>query len=438
MTVDTANLSPSRMSSLGLFLKTVGRNSGALTISGAAQKLATFLVLVLANRALSKDQFGAYALVLATAEIVRVVSAFGVDQITLRALARAGERHDHILSNALLLKALATVGAIVIFAGAAWYLRFTPAMWVGWGVLSIDYFLSAGVLSLVSYHQASVRADRAVPAVLLGTGATLAVGVLAFALHAPMPWFLASMPAGNAVALVTLWLMSRRWVRPSFGLASRAALISFASAAWPLAVTGAVVLLYFRVSTLMLAKLDGLGAVASYTPAYKLSEAFLLLPAALAGTTLPVLAASLRHGPSRASVRAYQSALLVSLALSVPFGIGTSLLGRFVLIHLFGPSYAGSALALTILGWATVLMSLNIQTTNALIALDRERLVMAITVVNLATNIVANLILIPRLSFNGSAYATLLTEGVNFAMQAGLVAYFLRPSRWHISEAATT
>jgi O-antigen/teichoic acid export membrane protein len=114
------------------------------------------------------------------------------------------------------------------------------------------------------------------------------------------------------------------------------------------------------------------------------------------------------------------------------------LLGRFVLIHLFGPSYAGSALALTILGWATVLMSLNIQTTNALIALDRERLVMAITVVNLATNIVANLILIPRLSFNGSAYATLLTEGVNFAMQAGLVAYFLRPSRWHISEAATT
>ena len=144
----------------------------------------------------------------------------------------------------------------------------------------------------------------------------------------------------------------------------------------------------------------------------------------------------LRRGPSRAGIRAYESALLVSLALSVPFAIGATVLGRFVLTHLFGPSYAASALALAILGWATVLMSLNIQTTNALIALNRERLVMAVTVVNLATNIVANLILIPRLSFNGSAYATLATEGVNFAMQAVLVAYFLRPSRWRAAEAA--
>jgi O-antigen/teichoic acid export membrane protein len=59
---------------------------------------------------------------------------------------------------------------------------------------------------------------------------------------------------------------------------------------------------------------------------------------------------------------------------------------------------------------------------------------MAVTVVNLGTNIVANLVLIPRLSFNGSAYATLLTEGVNFAMQAGLVAYFLRRSQTGSSE----
>jgi O-antigen/teichoic acid export membrane protein len=436
MTVDATDVSLSRILSLGQFLKTVGRNSGALTISGAAQKLASFLVLVLANRALSKDQFGAYALVLATAEIVRVVSAFGVDQISLRALARGTGNHSQIVSNSLLLKALTSVAATLIFAVAAWYLRFSPAMWAGWAVLSLDYFLSAGVLSLVSYHQASVRADRAVPAVILGTAASLAFGVVAFALHAPLPWFLASMPAGNAIALLTLWLITRRWVRPSLQLASRAVLVEFAGAAWPLAVAAAVVLLYFRVSTLMLAKLEGLAAVASYTPAYKLSEAFLLLPAALAGTTLPVLAGALRRGPSRAGIRAYESALLISVGLSVPFGIGTTLLGRFVLVHLFGPSYAGSALALTILGWATVLMALNIQTTNALIALNHERLVMVVTVVNLGTNIVANLLLIPLLSFNGSAIATLATEGVNVAMQAGLMGYFLRPSQWRPAEAA--
>jgi O-antigen/teichoic acid export membrane protein len=242
------------------------------------------------------------------------------------------------------------------------------------------------------------------------------------------------MPAGNGVALLTLWLVTRQWVRPSVWMVSRLSLKTLALSAWPLAVTGVTVLLYFRISTLMLAKLDGLNAVASYTPAYKLSEAFLLVPAALSGSTLPILVGALRHGPSRAGLRAYQSALLISLGLSVPFGLGCTVLGEFVLVHIFGPGYATSAFALAVLGWATVLMSLNFQTGNALLALDREHLIMWVALVNLATNITMNLLLIPRLSFNGSAIATLTTEAVNFAMQASLVAYLTRPSRRRVAE----
>lgn len=434
MTAEPVEVDRSQATSLRALLKSVGRNSGALTITGVATKLATFVVLVLATRALPREEFGAFALVLATAEIIRVVAAFGVDQISLRALARSSDRHGEILSTALMLKALASLGAVVIFAGAAWYLRFTPEMWVGYLLLSADYFLSAGVLSLVTYHQAGMRADRAVPAILAGTAANLAVGVIAFLVRAPMPWFLVAMPVGNGVALLTLWIVTRRWVRPSLWLASRSSLKAFALRAWPLAVTGVTVLLYFRISTLMLAKLDGLNAVASYTPAYKLSEAFLLVPAALSGSTLPILAGALRHGPSRAGVRAYQSALLISVALSVPFGLGCTVFGNFVLVHVFKPEYASSAFALAVLGWATVLMSLNIQTGNALLALDREHLIMWVALVNLATNVTLNLLLIPRLSFNGSAIATLATEGVNLVMQAALVAYFLRTSRRRMPE----
>jgi O-antigen/teichoic acid export membrane protein len=243
-----------------------------------------------------------------------------------------------------------------------------------------------------------------------------------------MPWFLVAMPAGNGVALLTLWLVTRQWVRPSVWMVSRLSLKTLALSAWPLAITGVTVLLYFRISTLMLAKLDGLNAVASYTPAYKLSEAFLLVPAALSGSTLPILAVALRHGPTRAGARAYRTALLISVALSVPFGFGCTVLGKFVLVHVFGAGYGSSAFALAVLGWATVLMSLSFQTGNALLALNREHLIMWVALVNLATNVTINLLLIPRLSFNGSAIATLTTEAANFAMQAGLVAYFLRTS----------
>jgi O-antigen/teichoic acid export membrane protein len=426
-----------RTLSLSSLLKSVGRNSGALTLTGATTKLATFVVLILANRALTKTEFGAYALVLATAEIIRVVAAFGVDQVSLRAFAREPDHHADILSNTLVLKGLASVAATVLFAATAWYLRFTPEMWVGFALLAGDYFLGSLALSMVTYHQANVRADRAVPAVLAGAGAAVLFGVGAYLTRAPMPVFLASVPVGNGVAVGGLWLTTRRWVRPSPRLASTVSLRRLARSAWPLAAAGVVVLLYFRISTLMLAKLSGLQAVASYTPAYKLSEAFLLVPAALSGTTLPLLARTLRHGPSSEGRRAYRSAVAIALATSVPFGIACSVFGQFVLVHVFGPSYAGSALALGVLGWATVMMALNQQASNALLALNREHFIMWVALVNLVTNISINLVLIPRFSFNGSAFATLATEAVNLVMQAGLVAYFLRASTHRPAAIAT-
>jgi O-antigen/teichoic acid export membrane protein len=430
VTVPALGEAPQSRPTLAHLLKSVGRNSGALTVTGVATKLATFIVLVLANRALKREEFGAYALVLATAEIIRIVAAFGVDQVSLRAFARETAQHAQILSNTLALKWLASSAASILFAGAAWYLRFTPEMWVGFWILAIDFFLSASALSLVTYHQANVRADRAVPGVLAGALASVVFGVGAFVLRAPMPIFLATVPVGSGVAVGALWVLTRRWVRPSLRLASRASLRRLARSAWPLAVAGVMILLYFRISTLMLAKLIGVGAVASYTPAYKLSEAFLLVPDALTGTTLPLLASTLRHGPSPEGAHAYRSAMLIAVATSLPFGIGCTVLGRFVLVHVFGPSYADSAFALGVLGWATVLMALNQQTGNVLVALDREHLIMWVAAINLATSVTANLLLIPRLSFNGSAVATLITEAVNFAMLVLLVAYFLRlPAR---------
>jgi O-antigen/teichoic acid export membrane protein len=427
MTASTLGDAPNTHLSLALLLKNVARNSGALTITGVVTKLATFIVLVLANRALSRQQFGEYALVLATAEIIRVVAAFGVDQVSLRAFARDPDQHEQILTNSLTLKWLSSTVATLLFAGAAWYLRFTPQMWLGFYLLAVDFYLSASVLSFVTFHQAHVRADRALPGVLAGAAASLIFGVIAFLLRAPMPIFLASVPVGSGVALTTLWLLTRRWIRPSLTLASRASIRRLATSAWPLAAAGIMVLLYFRISTVMLAKLVGIDAVASYTPAYKLSEAFLLVPAALSGTTLPLLSRTLRKGPSPEGIHAYRSAMLIAIATSLPFGIGCSVFGTFVLVLVFGPGYAGSAFALGLLGWATVLMALNQQTGNALIALNREHWIMWVAALNLATNLTANLILIPRLSFNGSAIATLITEGVNFIMLLALVGYFLRP-----------
>jgi O-antigen/teichoic acid export membrane protein len=402
-------------------------NSAAVAAGSLSNKVGTMAIVVLASRGLRKEAFGSYALVLATAEIMRTVASFGVDQVSLRELARNRGNEWSTFAAAASVKLMSSTLAALLLAVFALALRFDLGMWVAVALIGADYYLSSLALSLAAMHQAHIRAGRVLPAALLGTVAGLAVGVGAYLFRAPMPLYIAAIPVGSAATILGSVKITLQTFRPATLPVSLSAARRFLVMAWPIAAMGIIVLMYFRLGTLMLSGLHGLSAVAMYAAAYKVSEAFLLVPIAVSATVLPLVSSAAMARGALDGRQVYRSSLMLVAVLALPFALLCTFESRFILVTLFGSRYSGSSEALSILGWATLLMAINMQTTATLIALGKEGLVLGVLAVNLAVNAAGNALLIPSFSYNGAAASTLVTEALNLVVQVALISRYLRP-----------
>jgi O-antigen/teichoic acid export membrane protein len=99
-----------------------------------------------------------------------------------------------------------------------------------------------------------------------------------------------------------------------------------------------------------------------------------------------------------------------NLLLSVPIAIFTSLLAVPLSILIFGPGFAGTAAALRIMIWYTVVAMIVNVFSRALAVQNRQRRLLAVRVIGLVLSIALNLILLPRLGISGTALAMAIAE----------------------------
>jgi O-antigen/teichoic acid export membrane protein len=161
--------------------------------------------------------------------------------------------------------------------------------------------------------------------------------------------------------------------------------------------------LYFRIDVLLVQLWLGTEAVAAYNAVFRLIDALRLFPAAVLAVVLPVLC---RAGDLRPL--AY-----VSTAVTGGAVIAAALLwvaSDRVVTLAFGPHYRAAVPAFRVLVLALPLLSLNFALTHQLVAWNHQRAYAVVCGTALVTNLALNAWLIPTLSIEGAAWATLGTE----------------------------
>lgn len=119
----------------------------------------------------------------------------------------------------------------------------------------------------------------------------------------------------------------------------------------------------------------------------------------------------------------------LSLTVVLPFVVGGWLIAAPLMALIFGEAYRGGAVALQLLLLSILLIAIHGTTRNVFLA--RKRLGMETTIVamGVASNIILNLILIPRAGITGAAVATVIGEAIILVLAAGSVMSMgLRPS----------
>ncbi len=127
----------------------------------------------------------------------------------------------------------------------------------------------------------------------------------------------------------------------------------------------------------------------------------------------------------------YEKSFKYLFILGLPIAAGISLLSGEIISLLYGEQFAHSVVALRILAWDVLLLSICAPVGFVLVSMNKQNQ-MAIIVGGCALlNIVLNLILIPRFSYIGAGIATLATEAVLFVLYFYLVSKYLHRLSLH-------
>lgn len=177
----------------------------------------------------------------------------------------------------------------------------------------------------------------------------------------------------------------------------------------PLSVGVGLMLIYYRVDSVMLTKLDSFVAAGQYGVAYKFVDLAHAVALYVAMASLPLLVRAWPHRPEafRAAAGRAASLLAVSGGLLV---CEFTVFARPVIRLLYGASYAPAADAARIVVASECIAFFTLLAFNCLVAARRHRHYPLVALLGLIVNMGLNFLLIPRWGYMGAAVNTLVTD----------------------------
>jgi O-antigen/teichoic acid export membrane protein len=390
----------------------------------AATVAAMFLLHVVAGRFLGVEHYGYFSFALALGMMIAPVLDPGLYYLLIREVARDHSAAPGYLAHALTWK---------LIAGP---LLFLLVLLVGWALDTSPLLLHAVALLTVAQVLHSVK--EAFRPMLLGLekfgldalslaverGSLLVFGSLALLTGHGLIVLCWVFLVVRALDLLVIAAIVGRHIPVRIGGDLRA-MRPVLRAALPIGAFYITLNVYNYVDVVMLSWLRGAEEVGWYGAAYRIYEGSFLIPAIIGTIFMPRLSRLFAADPGGFRRTAWQGIRWV-VAASVVAGVAAILLADWLVTFTYGPDYARSVAALTIL-LTGLLFAFTIHFLHtALIAIDRQRLVLVVAAAGLAANIVANLLLIPRWGLLGAAVATVSVEGLVFVI---LVTAFWRLAR---------
>jgi stage V sporulation protein B len=370
-------------------------------VGSAAARLLGFLFSVATARLLVPAEFGemTYALaVVAMASVLMTSAPLGLSRFL------SVHRDDPAEQSAAYSNWLAVVGltfalsiAVLPVIGIA--ARISLAMTVG---VVANLF---GVTVLETYREVQRGLSRyglmVTFYVLANLLQLLVVIGLGLAGWRSAPLFVIVYGLSSVVALVVVQLVAPMHLRFSTGTLSRARMLATARFIRPILIQSIFFAVWYSADLLVVGRLESPAATGNYAAAKALALALILAPGALATILLPQVARL-----SATAVRGYViRALAFGCAITLPLALGLALLGRPLILLLFGDKYADAPGPLVVLSIGMAAYGLYSVLASLWVGLGRPVIDMTATGAGMVCTVVLAFLLIPVYGLVGGAIA---------------------------------
>jgi len=363
-----------------------------------------FFYFIFLARFLGVADFGIYSFTIAFVYNFIPVADFGIERLVLRDISREPEKTTYFLKRLLPLR--------MILAAIAYFLLVILALVFGqtgkqilylaiFGLALFPYSFSFLLISFLNSREEMKFLAASNIFLILFTGVT---GALLVILKFPLTILFFVYPLANFLLAGWFWLNSKELNLPLGGVIDLVFWKKCLSQSWAFATILILAVFYLRLSVVMLNLIKGSVATGLYNSAFKFVEATILIPQSLTLALFP-LSSKLIISDKAKLKKIYLKALLILVLLSVPLMFVFLFAPQLLVKTTYGSNYLGAVPVFMILGLSFVFFFPNALAGNIIQNSDKFKRFLPWAVANFLVALILCLILIPRYSIVGAAWA---------------------------------
>jgi len=387
--------------------QTIAKNTFWLALAEGITRLLKLFLIIYVARILGATEYGKFTFALAFVSLFAVFSDFGVSQITTREFARDKEKEKQF-PNILSLKLVLGLGALILVCFGSFFVTPDPLVRRIICILGL-YIVISNILELIyAFFRARQRMEyeawaKILQAVII-TGAGLFV-VFKFpsVQHLSLAYLFSVLITLFSLSLFLHFKIYR--LRLTFNTNIWRNVLAMS---WPLALAGVFGMIYSQTDSVMMGCWGQITQVGWYNAAYKITRATLIPATLISISFFPVLSKLFKESKEKLQ-NTWNYYVKTMIFLAMPLVVGGITLAPKIISFVYGASYLPSIFAFQILIIMAGITFFCYPLNQALIISNQQRKLFWITFSGAILNIGLNLILIPRYSLYGAAFATVVT-----------------------------
>jgi len=396
-------------------VKKLTKNTVLLTITQLISKILSFILIIFIAKHLGDVGLGKYSFVLAFTGLFVIFSDIGLNQLTIREVARNKNKARKYLINVSLIKlflSILTFGLIFFVINLMNYPQETT---LAVYIIGLSVILHSFAQMFHSIFRAFERMEFESIAVITERVVVFGLGVWVLILGYGLIEVVFAVLIGSIInVLISLYITIKKVIKPIISIDWKS-WKNLMQEALPFGLVGVFVMIYFQIDTVMLSIMKGDATVGWYNAAYKLIFALQIFPVSFVGSLFPII--SRFYVSSKDSLKiAYEKSFKYLFIVGLPIAVSTTLLGDKIILFIYGKEFVHSIIALKILIWVATFMFITYLFGTVLGSINKQTAIAKVCGINALINIFLNILLIPRFSYVGASVATVATEAVGFLL----------------------
>ena len=365
-------------------------------------------------RYLGPEQFGLFSYAGSFVGLFTAIATLGLDGIVIRELVKDENRRDELIGTAFWLKVMGAFGVLAILAIAVQFTsndQYTNILI--FIIASATIFQSFNVIDF--YFQSKVLSKYVVYANIISLFISSIVKIALILYEAPLiafAWVVLFDSFVLACGFIYFYIKNNSTFKIQILEFKKETAISLLKDSWPLILSGIAIMIYVKIDQVMIMQILDAEAVGQYAAAVRLSEAWYFIPMVIASSLFPAIINAKKQSEELYYSRLqkfYSLMLWIAIVIALPM----TFFSDWVVNLLYGEQYNQAGNVLMIHIWAGVFVFLGVASGKWLLSENLQIFSTINTAIGAISNIVLNLILIPRFGVEGAAWATVISYAIS-------------------------